>query len=443
MGEKMLVLSWKYHNVTFSNIISKFRGKGNYSDVTVACEGRFYPAHKLVLAACSEYFEDMFQHTACKHPIIVLKDITAKNLEALLSYMYSGVANISQDDLASLIRAAESLCIKGLAVPDDSVKDPTEAAASTSTTSTVTAAAAKTRRKKRECNTDIAASQGGDYSEAEESSTREWQEALGAAEKMRGSGNSGSSSEPPPPLPAASPTHKNAGALESTPDMPFKSPVDDVVVKEELPENSPSLCYDGQLDCALDELTPTTTTGLAGGMEANSQSQSYLCPMEAGGGTITDFQHQQQQQQYHQQQLQQHPIEAGMAGSSGISQSLQENDGCYDAFPSLDGLNCEGQMELYSQFNLQGPQFTLPQLSMEGSRTGRTPKLVSGTGRGNKPRSIKVHRCPHCSYSTPWHSVFVRHCRTHSGEKPFTCSFCPFRSSRKSVIKRHCLSKHT
>lgn len=87
--------------------------------MTVACEGKFYYAHKLVLAACSEYFEDMFQHTSCKHPIVVLKDVASKELEALLSYMYAGVASVAQNDLASLIRAAEALRIKGLAVPDD------------------------------------------------------------------------------------------------------------------------------------------------------------------------------------------------------------------------------------------------------------------------------------------------------------------------------------
>ncbi|MPC32691.1 Longitudinals lacking protein, isoform G [Portunus trituberculatus] len=221
MGDKMLVLSWKYHNVTFSNIISKFRDKGNYSDVTVACEGKFYPAHKLVLAACSEYFEDMFQHTACKHPIVVLKDITAKNLEALLSYMYSGVANISQDELASLIRAAESLCIKGLAVPDDSMNDSTEVAASATTTCAAAATTKPKRRKKERCS-DSAASQDEDCCEVEESSTAgECQEIIGSTEKVRGTNNSGNISEPPLLLPSASPAH-NTEALACTPSVSFK-----------------------------------------------------------------------------------------------------------------------------------------------------------------------------------------------------------------------------
>lgn len=90
-----------------------------YTDVTLACEGKFYPVHKLVLSTCSEYFESMFEHTPCKHPIIVLKDIKSDEVESLLSYMYAGVVNVAQNDLARLIKAAETLKVKGLAVPDE------------------------------------------------------------------------------------------------------------------------------------------------------------------------------------------------------------------------------------------------------------------------------------------------------------------------------------
>ncbi len=87
--------------------------------MTLACEGKFYPVHKLVLSTCSEYFESMFEHTPCKHPIIVLKDIKSDEMESLLSYMYAGVVNVAQTDLARLIKAAELLKVKGLAVPDE------------------------------------------------------------------------------------------------------------------------------------------------------------------------------------------------------------------------------------------------------------------------------------------------------------------------------------
>ncbi|XP_045614294.2 LOW QUALITY PROTEIN: sentrin-specific protease 1 [Procambarus clarkii] len=119
MGDGMLSLYWNNHRATFCHILSTLREKERYTDATLACEGKFYPVHKLVLSTCSEYFENMFEHTPCKHPIIVLKDVKPDELEALLSYMYAGVVSVAQNDLARLIKAAEMLQIKGLAVPDE------------------------------------------------------------------------------------------------------------------------------------------------------------------------------------------------------------------------------------------------------------------------------------------------------------------------------------
>ncbi|XP_027226668.2 protein tramtrack, beta isoform isoform X7 [Penaeus vannamei] len=118
MGDGMLSLSWNNHHATFCDILSKCREKETYTDVTLSCEGNFYPLHKLVLSTCSEYFEKIFERTPCKHPVIVLNDIKCRELEALLSYMYAGEVSVPQSNLAMLIKVAEVLQIKGLAVPD-------------------------------------------------------------------------------------------------------------------------------------------------------------------------------------------------------------------------------------------------------------------------------------------------------------------------------------
>ncbi|KAF2368667.1 Zinc finger C2H2-type, partial [Trinorchestia longiramus] len=51
-------------------------------------------------------------------------------------------------------------------------------------------------------------------------------------------------------------------------------------------------------------------------------------------------------------------------------------------------------------------------------------------------------QCPICfkDLSSSWH--LTRHMRTHTGEKPFACQFCDFRSSVKNNLKRHMLCKH-
>lgn len=75
-----------------------------------------------MLSTCSEYFENIFEQTPCKHPIIVLSNIQQTELEAVLSYMYDGAVNVSQTNLPRLIKVAELLQIKGLAVPDEPPK---------------------------------------------------------------------------------------------------------------------------------------------------------------------------------------------------------------------------------------------------------------------------------------------------------------------------------
>ncbi|KAK8375527.1 hypothetical protein O3P69_008387 [Scylla paramamosain] len=119
MTEEILSLKWNNHRTTFFHVLSNVRLKEAYSDATVACEGKFFPVHKLVMSSCSDYFEQIFQVVQCRHPVIVLKDITHQHMDLLLSYMYLGEVKVARGDLQGLLRAAECLRIKGLAVPDE------------------------------------------------------------------------------------------------------------------------------------------------------------------------------------------------------------------------------------------------------------------------------------------------------------------------------------
>uniref|UniRef100_A0A2M4C5G7 BTB domain-containing protein n=1 Tax=Anopheles marajoara TaxID=58244 RepID=A0A2M4C5G7_9DIPT len=83
-------------------------------DCTLAAEGKFLKAHKVVLSACSPYFATLLSQQYDKHPIFILKDVKFQELRAMMDYMYRGEVNISQDQLAALLKAAESLQIKGL-----------------------------------------------------------------------------------------------------------------------------------------------------------------------------------------------------------------------------------------------------------------------------------------------------------------------------------------
>ncbi|XP_015602561.1 zinc finger and BTB domain-containing protein 7C isoform X2 [Cephus cinctus] len=83
-------------------------------DVTLAAEGQILRAHKLILSVCSTYFRELFKGNSCKHPIVILKDVNYRDLSAMLHFMYQGEVSIKQEDIASFLKVAETLQIKGL-----------------------------------------------------------------------------------------------------------------------------------------------------------------------------------------------------------------------------------------------------------------------------------------------------------------------------------------
>ncbi|XP_032684470.1 zinc finger and BTB domain-containing protein 44-like [Odontomachus brunneus] len=88
-------------------------------DVTLAAEGQILRAHKLILSVCSTYFRELFKMNSCKHPIVILKDISYRDLSSMLHFMYQGEVNIKQEDISSFLKVAETLQIKGLTTGSD------------------------------------------------------------------------------------------------------------------------------------------------------------------------------------------------------------------------------------------------------------------------------------------------------------------------------------
>jgi Cys2His2 zinc finger developmental/cell cycle regulator len=86
----------------------------SFVDVTLAVEGQLLRAHKMVLSACSPYFQALFVNHPDKHPIVILKDVPYSDMRSLLDFMYRGEVSVDQDRLTAFLRVAESLRIKGL-----------------------------------------------------------------------------------------------------------------------------------------------------------------------------------------------------------------------------------------------------------------------------------------------------------------------------------------
>ena len=54
----------------------------------------------------------------CQHPIVFLKDVSFSNLSSILDFMYHGEVNVSHTELATFLKTAEALRVRGLAEDD-------------------------------------------------------------------------------------------------------------------------------------------------------------------------------------------------------------------------------------------------------------------------------------------------------------------------------------
>ncbi|KAK8375689.1 hypothetical protein O3P69_008461 [Scylla paramamosain] len=411
MGDGMLSLYWNNHRATFCHILATLREKERYTDATLACDGKFYPVHKLVLSTCSEYFEKIFEHTPCKHPVIVLKDIKADALEALLNYMYAGYVNVAQNDLARLIKAAETLSIKGLAVPDEPPP-------------------------------------GEDNKSNQSRSGREERTSPQPKRRRREENASSQPSNSPPSSPRASPYLPDGEQSRSrAPSEGHRSERVESTEQAEQPPSQESQASEVKVmvdeSLVKEEMVETLD---------NSQSEGMDTSMQYGGvgsdpsmdGTGEEHSNRMLPNKYDQPVIpgQAQPLAdavaealAGPSGMQGWLGSEMPGPGGYTA----EAYGSEGNQEVHPAPT--GASHSQQRVTVDsgGQWSGETVLR-----RDVKPHntSIKMHQCPSCHYSSSILTHLKRHMRIHTGEKPFACTFCSYTCSTKENLKKH-IRTHT
>lgn len=109
-------LKWNQHHGSLVSVFEELRCREAFVDVTLVCgEGASLKAHKLVLSACSPFFETLFAQNPCPHPVVIMSQTREADLRTLLEFMYRGEVNVAQDQLPALLRVAELLQVRGLA----------------------------------------------------------------------------------------------------------------------------------------------------------------------------------------------------------------------------------------------------------------------------------------------------------------------------------------
>ncbi|XP_026314466.1 zinc finger protein chinmo [Hyposmocoma kahamanoa] len=117
--QQQYCLKWNSFGSNLATSFANLWNSESLADVTLYCEGRTFKAHKVILAACSKHFQELFDSAPPSHAgacYVILEATSADNMQALLEFMYKGEVHVSQDALSSFLKSGENLQVKGLSM---------------------------------------------------------------------------------------------------------------------------------------------------------------------------------------------------------------------------------------------------------------------------------------------------------------------------------------
>ena len=108
-------LNWaefdSYTSKTFRDLLSS----QEYTDVTLVCDDDdVIRAHKVILSACSPFFNRILKKTDQTNPMVYLSDVNLNELKAIVNFMYLGQTNVEQENLQRFLKIAAKFQVRGL-----------------------------------------------------------------------------------------------------------------------------------------------------------------------------------------------------------------------------------------------------------------------------------------------------------------------------------------
>ncbi|XP_006824297.1 kelch-like protein 12 [Saccoglossus kowalevskii] len=105
------VLQLQRHAVSMLSFMHGLRERAELCDVTLSVKGKCFPAHRIVLAACSPYFNAMFTSEVREkgETVIVLQDLEPNAVEAIINFAYTADVHVSEDNVQALLKASSLL----------------------------------------------------------------------------------------------------------------------------------------------------------------------------------------------------------------------------------------------------------------------------------------------------------------------------------------------
>ena len=113
MGE--LGLKWFEFDANYREYFKNLRDDQRLFDVTLATnDGQHIQAHKIILSAGSNFFDNIFVKSNHDNMLIYLRGIDSTQLEYVTDFIYNGEIFIAEEELRQFLQTARELQVKGL-----------------------------------------------------------------------------------------------------------------------------------------------------------------------------------------------------------------------------------------------------------------------------------------------------------------------------------------
>ncbi|KAL0132385.1 hypothetical protein PUN28_000274 [Cardiocondyla obscurior] len=100
MAGQHYCLRWDNYQSNVTSVFHQLLQTEAFVDVTLACNEASLKAHKVVLSACSSYFQKLLLSNPCKHPTIIMpQDVGFNDLKFIIEFVYRGEIEVSQAEL--------------------------------------------------------------------------------------------------------------------------------------------------------------------------------------------------------------------------------------------------------------------------------------------------------------------------------------------------------
>jgi len=95
--------------------LKELRDSEDFFDVTLVSDDEIpVQAHKVVLAASSLFFRNIFKFNKNSHPLLYIRGLSDKDLTNVFEFIYTGEIQVAHEELEKFLQIAKDLKLKGM-----------------------------------------------------------------------------------------------------------------------------------------------------------------------------------------------------------------------------------------------------------------------------------------------------------------------------------------